>query len=373
MILLKYPWLLLMLAFVPLVWWAWGNRRRRAAIRFAGASRLAAGASGFSARMQLALPVMRCLAVALIVLSISRPQKADEQTRIKTEGVAIQMVVDRSGSMSQEDFATEDGGMVSRFEAVKEVVRGFVRGDGSGLKGRMDDLLGLIVFARFADTECPMTLDHEQVVRALDRVEMPPPKPEDGTAIGDALLLAVERLRNIERKMQKKDDFKIKSRVVILLTDGEQNAGKFTPIKAAEAAAALGLKVYTIGAAPDFQEREVGGFFRQAQKIRVPVNVDEKTLTKVAEMTGGKYFRAKDKASLREIYEEIDRLERSAIDETRFYLYEELAYNWARWGPWQTGTAGEIGPIRTPPPLLVALGLLVLEVVLANTRLRRIP
>lgn len=372
MILLKYPWLLLFLACVPLVWWAWGNRRRRAAIRFAGVSRLAV-ANPRSAKLTVVLPVLRCLAVALVVLSIARPQKADEQTRIKTEGVAIQLVVDRSGSMSQEDFKSDDGNTVSRIEAVKEVVRGFVRGDGRELQGRADDLVGLIVFARFADTECPMTLDHEQVVRALDKVELPRSRDEDGTAIGDALLLAVERLRNIERKMQKKDDFKIKSRVIVLLTDGEQNAGKYTPVKAAEAAAALGLKVYTIGAAPDFQEREVGGFFRQSQTIKVPVSIDETTLTKVAEMTGGKFFRAKDKESLREIYSEIDRLERSAIDETRFYLYDELAYNWATWGPWTTGAGREIGPIRTPPPLLVALGLLVLEVVLTNTRMRRIP
>lgn len=373
MILLKHPWLLVLLAMVPLGWWAWNNAKRRAAIRFAGTFQLGDARSSWSVRARIIVPLLRAAAVALIVLSIARPQKADEQTRVQTEGVAIQLVVDRSGSMAQEDFIDEDGNAQSRFAAVKGVVRGFVKGDARSLKGRPDDLIGLIVFARYADTECPMTLDHEQLIRALVAVEVPRTRDEDGTAIGDALLLAVERIRNIERKMQKKDDFKIKSRVIVLLTDGEQNAGKYKPEKAAEAAAALGLKIYTIGAAPEFQEQTVGGFFTQAQRVRVPVTVDEESLRKVAESTGGKYFRAKDVASLEKIYAEIDRLERSAIDETRYYLYEELAYNWARWGPWQIWNRYEVGPFRTPPPLLVALMLLALEIVLVNTRFRRIP
>lgn len=372
MILLKYPWGLALLGLVPLIWWTWKHVQWRPAIRFAGVSRLATTRPSWASRVRFILPAMRCLAVALIVLAIARPQKADEQTRVQTEGVAIQLVLDRSGSMAQQDFIDENGRAESRLDAVKGVVQTFVNGDGRRLKGRPDDLVGLIAFARFADTECPLTRDHGQLTRALLNVEVPRTREEDGTAIGDALLLAVERIRNIERKMQKQDDFKIKSRAIILLTDGEQNAGKYTPVKAAEAAAALGLKIYTIGAAPEFQEQTIGGLLFRQQKIRVPVTVDEEMLTKVAEMTGGKYFRAKDTTSLREIYAEIDRLERSAIDEERYYLYEEMAYNWTRVGPWRLGRL-QVGPVRTPPPLLIALLFLALEIVLANTRFRRIP
>lgn len=373
MIELKHEWALVFLALVPLVWWAWHHARSRAAIRFASVSRLRCEKPGWTARARVVLPVLRCMAVGLLVLAVARPQKADEQTRVQTEGVAIQLVVDRSGSMSQQDFVDESGQVQSRLDAVKGVVRNFVKGDGKDLVGRPDDLVGLIAFARFADTECPLTRDHDQLVRALANVEVPRTRDEDGTAIGDALLLAVERIRNIERQMQRKDDFKIKSRAIILLTDGEQNVGKYAPVKAAEAAAALGLKVYTIGAAPEFQEQSIGGFFTRPQKIRVPVTVDEEMLTKVAEMTGGKYFRARDTASLHDIYAEIDRLERSAVDEQRYYLYEEMAYNWTLLGPWRLGKSLEIGPIRMPPPLLVALIVLGLEIVLANTRFRRIP
>ncbi|HUN81097.1 MAG TPA: VWA domain-containing protein [Phycisphaerae bacterium] len=373
MILLHQPWFLVLLVVIPLIWWAWSDARRRAAIRFSGTERVAAASQSKSARARYVVPLLRCLAVALIVLAIARPQKADEQTRVQTEGVAIQLVVDRSGSMSQEDMLDEEGNGQSRLAALKQVVERFVRGDGKKLQGRPDDLIGLIDFARYADTECPMTLDHEQLLRSVAGIQVPRTREEDGTAIGDALLLAVERVRNIERKLQKKDDFKIKSRVIILLTDGEQNAGKYKPEKAAEAAAALGLKIYTIGVAPEFQEQTVGGFFSQRQKVRVPVTVDEESLRKVAESTGGKYFRAKDVSSLREIYTEIDHLERSAVDETRYYLFEELAYNWAHWGPWRLSEHFQIGTFRTPPPLLVALALLALELILAHTRFRRIP
>jgi Ca-activated chloride channel family protein len=310
------------------------------------------------------IPILRSLAIALLVLSIARPQKADEQTKVQTEGVAIELVVDRSGSMGQDDFRSAGGRSQTRLDAVKDVVRGFIEGDGDQLKGRADDLVGLIAFAHYADTECPLTRDHRHLVRALENVECPDPRDqdEDGTAIGDALLLGVERIRNIERRYQKTDDFKIKSRVIVLLTDGEQNKGKYTPQQAAEAAAALGIKVYTIGAAPEFQEQQIGGLIFAPQTIRVPVNINEEALQEVAQKTGGRYFRATDANSLADIYAEIDRLERSAVDEKHYYVYEELAYKWA-----------DIAGLKLPPPLLIALGLLALEMMLANTRLRRIP
>ncbi|MFQ5501745.1 MAG: VWA domain-containing protein [Phycisphaerae bacterium] len=356
---LAYPWVLpLALVLVPLVWWAGLSRNRRAAIRFSTTARLQHGTDGWSLKARHALPVLRSLAVIFLLVAIARPRKADEMTRIQTEGVAIQLIVDRSGSMNQEDFVEPGGRMKTRLRAVKDVVRGFILGDGDALEGRTGDLIGLTVFARFPDTECPLTRDHNHLIRALDKVQVPRTRAEDGTSIGDALLLAVERIRNIGRRFTNKDDFKIKSRAIILLTDGEQNAGKYKPEEAAEAAKALDIKVYTIGAAPEFQEQRIGQF--SLGRRRVPI--DEQGLKQVAEMTGGKYFRATDARSLTDIYTEIDKLERSEIDEQRYYLYEEMAYQWF-----------DLGGISMPPPLLLALVLLAVEITLANTRFRRIP
>jgi len=363
MIALRYPWVLLALSLVPVIWWTWFRARHRPALRFSSVARLKVGRRPWTLRAQYLLPTLRSLAVILLVVCLARPQKADEETRVTTEGIAIQLVVDRSGSMDQQDFMIDDeGDAITRLQAVKEVVEAFVMGDGESLKGRPDDLIGMIVFARWPDTECPMTHDHAHVIRALKDVKTPTTREESFTAIGDALLLAVERIRDTGRRFQQNAAFKIKSRVIILLTDGQQNAGKYEPIKAAEAAAALGVKVYTIGAAPEFQRRQVGGFFMQPQTVQVPVEVDEQTLMKVAEMTGGRYFRAKDKDSLKEIYTEIDKLERSVVDEKKYYEYQELAYNWIK-----------IGSMTLPPPLIVALVLLAAEMLLANTRFRRIP
>jgi len=359
-----YPWVLpLILVVVPLVWWSWLSERRRAPIRFSNTSRIPRSAESWSLRARTVLPVLRSLALILLVVSIARPRKADELTRIQTEGVAIELVVDRSGSMNQDDFTGPRGRKKTRLQAVKDVVHGFVRGDGRDLKGRQGDLLGLTVFARYPDTECPLTRDHDHLLKMLDKVRVPHGTPaqleqEDGTAIGDALLLAVERIRNIGRRLLKSETFKIKSRAIILLTDGMQNSGKYQPTQAAEAAKALGIKVYTIGAAPRFQEMRAGPFTLGRQ--RVPI--DEDSLKKVAKMTGGKYFRATDAGSLAAIYTEIDRLERSTIDEQQYYRYEELAYQWI-----------DLRGLHLPPPLLVALILLGIETLLANTRFRKIP
>jgi Ca-activated chloride channel family protein len=174
--------------------------------------------------------------------------------------------------------------------------------------------------------------------------------------------LAVERIRNIERRFHEDDAFKVTSRVIVLLTDGMQNRGKYEPQESAEVAAALGVKVYTIGAAPDYTEEQIGGLLFEPMRIRRPVEIDEESLQEVADITGGEYFRAKTESSLREIYAEIDRLERSVIEEERYNVYEELAHEWA-----------DVGGIRLPPPLLAALIAVALEIALAATRLRKIP
>ncbi len=360
MILFANKWLFALAVLIPLIWWAFQNPRRRGFMRFSNVG-MFRGRNG-SSKARYLLPLLRTLAVILVILAVARPQKADEQTKVQTEGIAIQLVLDRSSSMNQQDFESRNGQPQSRLNAVKNVVREFVLGNDADLKGRPNDLIGMINFARYPDTECPLTRDHRHLIKAVEDIKVPTTREEDGTAIGDALLLAVERTKNIERKFHKEDDFKIKSRVIILLTDGEQNAGKYTPEKAAEAAAALGIKVYTIGAITGFAEQQIPSFFGDPQVIRVPANVDDTPLKKVAELTGGKYYKASDADSLARIYREIDSLERSAVDEQRFYLYEELAYKWI-----------DLGRFKLPPPILAALALLTLELLLAHTRLRKIP
>ncbi len=357
-----YPWVLLGLSVLPVLWWPWLSPRRRAAIRYSSVSGLRRATTTWAARARYLLPALRTLAVMLLIVSVARPRRADRQTRIQTEGIAIQLVVDRSSSMAQLDFLDDAGRPMSRLAAVKQVVKSFVAGDGDVLGGRPDDLIGLIAFAHYSDTECPLTRDHQHLVRAVDRVTIPRTRDEDGTAIGDALMLAVERIRNIGRRLGQSGDFTVQSRVIILLTDGEQNRGKFDPVQAAEVAAAMGVKVYTIGAAPHFKQQTVGGLLFRPQTVQVPVQIDEESLTKVAELTGAKYFRATDTRSLTQIYAEIDQLERTVVDEQRYEVYEELANAWFR-----------LGGLSIPPPLLIALALIALEIILANTRFRKIP
>jgi len=358
---LANPWVLLLLGLVPLVWWAALRKRGTPAVRFPDAARLGA-ASSRSRRLAYVLPLLRSLALIVLIICVARPRKADEKTRVRTEGVAIQLVVDRSGSMDREDFQDAQGRLDKRIEVVKDVVQAFIKGDEGALPGRPDDLIGLIAFGTFADTLVPPTRDHDFLVHEVEALEALQDPNEGETAIGDALLLAVERMRDIGRRFAEGDDFQIKSRVIVLLTDGEQTTGRYDPVEAAEAAATLGIKVYTVGAVPEFELIERPSLFGGTRRIRQRPNIDATALQKVAELTGGKYFRAREQASLREIYSEIDRLERSAVDETQYFVYNELAYAWI-----------EAGGVRLPPPLLIALGLIALEVLLANTRLRRIP
>ncbi len=354
-----WPWALLAAPpVIFLIWWDWLRTSRRATLRYSQTDTLvsAAGGGSWAVRARVILPILRSLAVIAIVLAIARPRRADEVEKVTTEGVALELVLDRSSSMTDNrDMPdTKSGRMQTRLAAVKDVVRGFIEGDGEQLDGRTGDLIGLTVFAAFPDTVCPLTRDHSHLIRALDEVEVPRNRAEDGTAIGDALLLGIERIRNIGRRIAKDESFNIKSRAIILLTDGLQNRGDYTPIEAAQAAKALDIKIYTIGAAPRFQT--VRSLFGD-RKVRVPF--DEDTLRQVADITGGRFFRATDTDALRDVYQVIDKFERTKIDEESYYLFEELAYRWI--------------PMRgyeLPPVLMVALVLLGVDVLLSATRLR---
>lgn len=252
-------------------------------------------------------------AAILLGLALAGPRVPDRSQRVEREGIAIMMAVDISGSMRALDLSEGDKER-TRLEAVKSVFEEFIVGQGE-LAGRPDDAVGIISFAGFADTRCPLTLDHSILLQIADTLEIVTERREDGTAVGDGLGLAVERLRASEAR----------SKVVILLTDGVNNRGEETPLAAAELAATEGIKVYTIGAGTRGMAKvRVPDPFTGRERVRkVEVEIDEETLQAIAERTGGRYFRATDSAALREVYQSIDSLERSKIGEERFREYTE--------------------------------------------------
>jgi len=312
-------WPVLLLALlVPLLWYYWSRPRNRATIRFSDLSVLRRAAGTGWARVRLILPLLRTAALLCLIVGVARPQRADESSRVFAEGIAIQLVVDRSGSMLDGDLSPR-GQRWTRLDVVKEVVRRFVSGEGDELPGRTNDLVGLIAFARYPDSVCPLTLDHASLLETLQQTQIVDARrfpDDDGTAIGDALALAVERLKDLKRATGSGEQLVITSRVVILLTDGENNAGVLTPEQAGELAATYGIKVYTILAGTG-QRTPIG---------RLPV--DDADLRKIADLTGGRHFRAADPQALLKVYAQIDQLERSRVEERRFLRWSELNRPW---------------------------------------------
>lgn len=237
--------------------------------------------------------ILRLLVWGLLIIALARPQSTSSRQNISVEGIDIIMAMDISGSMLAEDFRP------NRLDAAKAVAKDFI-------KGRNNDRIGLVVFSGESFTQCPLTTDHGVLLNLLDEIQSG--MIEDGTAIGDGLGTAVNRLKESQSK----------SKVIILLTDGENNRGFIDPLSAAEIAKVFGLRVYTIGVgtigmAPYPIETPFGKQYQQME-----VRIDEPLLNKIADMTGGKYFRATNKNKLEDIYKEIDRLEKSKVDVTEF-------------------------------------------------------
>lgn len=335
-----YPWAFALLLLLPVTWWLWTRRARRAVIRFSGLEAVRAAGGILPRRIRLILPILRVAALLCLIVAAARPQKPDESVQLFTEGVAIQMVVDTSTSMAELDMSPSRNQPKNRLEVVKEVFRRFVNGGDDDLLGRKNDLVGMIRFARYADSVCPPTLDHEALLDVLKSIDLVSSVNEDGTAIGDGLGLAVERLRDIGRESAQGETMKIVSRVVILLTDGENNAGLLTPEQAGDLAATQGIKVYTILAGSG---RRLGFGMR--------VETDDSQLRYIAEATGGRHFRADDPESLEQVYAEIDKLERTKIEEKSNLRWGELS------GPW----------------LVAAFACLCVQMFLGSTWLRKTP
>ncbi len=278
-------------------------------------------------RQQLhTLPLfIRILALICIIIALARPQTGREQVLDISKGVAIEIVVDRSGSMAAE--MEYKGRQMNRLEVVKEVFKAFALGDGHDLPGRPNDLIGMIAFARYPDTICPLTLAHGALTPFLDSVNIVKTREEDGTAIGDALALAAARLKTADEILSKqrkgdKKNYQIKSRIIILLSDGENNAGKRDPIQAAAIAEKWDIKVYAIAIGGGDAVTSIRTPFG-VYKVPTGQRVDTSALKAVAEKTGGFFRMAEDAGSLLSIYEEIDKLEKSEIESIRFVDYKE--------------------------------------------------
>ena len=347
------PWAFLALLLVPLVLVYLSKRGGRGSIHFSSLEHAKAAGESLRRRLSVLPLVLRIAAILLLVVALARPQMGREKVRDVTKGVAIEMVIDRSGSMGAEmEYA---GGRLNRLEVVKRVFEEFISGNGGELEGRPNDLIGMIAFARYADTMTPLTLGHGALIRFLESVDLVKRRSEDGTAIGDALALAAARLKTAEEEIAEYSDesgteYDIKSKVIILLTDGQNNYGRRTPLDAAELAGEWGIKVYTIGVGSGegvTTVRTLLGSF----KVPTGGGVDTGTLQRIAEETGGLFRVAEDEESLRAIYAEIDELEKSEIESVRYVDYREMFVPFAA----------------------AAMFALLLEAALASTIFRRIP
>lgn len=353
-------WALLLLPVVLLALLRARRLRRRSAVRFSAASPLAAAGTTWATRVRWVVPALRAAALVLLVVAIARPRTIDERARIPTEGIAIELVIDRSGSMLAQDFALE-GRRVDRLAAVRAVVEEFVLG-GDDLPGRPNDVVGLVTFATWADATCPPTLDHEHLVAAVRATEVSPSDEDRHTALGDAIALGLERLRSLEERAVEEGGSTIRGKVMIVLTDGESNAGDIDPLTAAEMARAFDVRIYTIGAGSDAAAVPVPAtdpFTGRTRLVAQRVSIDEETLRAIAERTGGSYQRATDTDSLADIYARIDALERTEIADEGFVAWRELAVAPTR-----------LGGTSIPPILALVIALLALETLLATTRLR---
>ncbi|MFK8114327.1 MAG: VWA domain-containing protein [Rubripirellula sp.] len=358
-----HPWFLILLCLVPWLAWRMWRSANQHSVPFS--SIVADWELRPTWRQRLAwLPqALTLLALTLMILSLARPRYGREQTVIHSEGIAIEMVVDRSGSMQALDFEI-DGSPVDRLTAIKSVAAKFVMGDQEDqssdqtLAGRLSDLVGLIVFAGYADAITPPTLDHAFLLNQLEQTQIVRQRSEDGTAIGDAISLAVEKLSSLDQRQSEK----VKSKVVILLTDGENTAGAIDPLQAAGLAKALDIRIYTIGVgtkgrAPFPIRRNRNGSITVDY---MEVTIDEEMLKGIANETGGKYFRATDTSSLEDIYESIDELEKTKVETQQFMNYREIAVQPSR-----------LAGYRLPPLLLLALLALLARVALARTVFRQ--
>lgn len=318
-----FPWLIAIALAAPVVVWLAARRDRStwAAYTPIGSASVP---RGWRARLAWAPIVLRGVCLVLLALAIARPREPAGPIRTPRESVAIQLVVDRSGSMN--DPMDYQGQSLPRLEVVKRVLKDFVVGDGHDLPGREGDLLGLIAFARYAETVCPLVHAHDVLMQLAEPIKPADNRLEDGTAIGDAMALGAARLKRAEEDLARRDPSApdaLKSKVMIVLTDGANNAGSTGPVEAARLAAQWGIRVHLIGIGAGARTAVIQTPFGE-QRIPVGGGADEEELREAARIAGGRYWRAGDADSLRQIQAEIDRMERTRIAAPARVEYREL-------------------------------------------------
>lgn len=328
MIFANPTYLYLLLLLIPLIgWYIWKLCKSQASLQVSSSEAFdAPGAGSWKVWLRHVPFVLRMAAVAVLIVILARPQSTNSWANSSTEGIDIVLAMDISTSMLAQDLKP------NRLEASKDVASAFIN-------GRQNDNIGLVVFSGESFTQCPLTTDHTVLLNLFKDIQ--PGFIQDGTAIGLGLANAVSRIK----------DSQAKSKVIILLTDGMNNMGEIAPVTAAEIAQTFGIRVYTIGVgtkgeAPYPYQTAFG-----IQYQNVPVEIDEATLKQISATTGGQYFRATDNASLREIYSEIDKMEKTKISVQEYSKKQEEYKNWA----------------------LLLFALLLVEILLRNTLLRNIP
>ncbi len=327
-----HPWAFVLLLLLPLLAVLRGRRGRAPAVQYSGLGLL--GDLGRTRRVSSGgwLSALRFLALACFIVALARPQRIDTTSQVQESGIDLMLAIDLSPSMDALDYH-ENGEEISRVQAVRETVSKFI-------EARPNDRIGMVVFAGEAYLMSPLTLDHDWLLHNVDRLQVG--LAGDATAIGSALAVCANRLRHQDSK----------SKIIVLLTDGANNAGKVTPLAAAEAAHALGIKIYTIGAgSADVAKFPRRNMFGQVEYTTIPVDIDEGALQRIAEAGGGKFFRAADTETLRHVYDQINQLETSKVS-TRQYNHFTEYFMWSVY------------------PGLFLLGM---EIALAQTRLRRVP
>jgi len=312
--------LLLAILAIPLFFWM---RRPAGRIRFSSLRIWPVKTRSFRAATSFVPPLLLSLAFVLFCVTLAGPRVPGGEVHIHREGISIMLVIDKSGSMAALDMSRNDKEQ-DRLEAVKEVLADFVRGNGKNLGGRPDDSMGIVSFAAYPDSDCPLTLDHVTLMELIKDLEIVTSREESSTSIGDAIALGAERLREAPGK----------SKVMILLTDGVNNSGYEDPIEAARLAAGMGIKIYTIGVGTNglAMIRRPDPFTGRMVLRQYPVELDEESLTQIAEMTGGEYFRAVNREGLEKIYAKIDSLEKTKIRENRLLRYDEKYGNFLALG-----------------------------------------
>jgi Ca-activated chloride channel family protein len=326
------PWVIFGVGLLVLAAMIWHflkkSQVRSAAVKYSDVRIVSRAARSHRRKFRIILPILRLLAVALFVIAFARPRSGTEVRDITSEGVDIMLALDVSSSMQAEDFKP-----YNRLYVAKEEIKRFV-------EGRVHDRVGLVVFARHSFTQCPLTIDHGVLIRFVDQVDFG--IIEDGTAIGMALANAINRLRESEAD----------SKIIVLLTDGDNNAGEIDPVTAASLATAFDIKIYTIGVGQSGNAMvPVNDPLFGKRYVYQPTRIDEVSLKEIANTTGGKYFRARSEEELEEIYAIIDEMERTEIEVSASIQYRELFHYFT----------------------FAGLILLALELILANSIFRKLP